>query len=111
MRGVFVLVELRWDQFSPQSTAGANSNTRVRRLTNSPTNGLMRLLEGSGMCVGVVKEKRGLKLISLIPHILNMQGSGPVGDKKRENMLLQNRKKEATRTCSCIYPTVIEYKV
>lgn len=46
------------------------------------------------MCVGVVKEERELKLISLIPHILNMQDSGPGGGKKEENMLQQKRKRK-----------------
>lgn len=46
------------------------------------------------MCVGVVKEERGLKLISLIPHILNMQDSGPGDDKKKENMLRQKTKRK-----------------
>lgn len=45
------------------------------------------------VCVGVVKEERGLKLISLIPHILNMQDSGPGDDKKRGKHVAAKRRK------------------
>lgn len=34
VRDVFVLVRLCWDQFSPQRRSGANTNTRVVRLTS-----------------------------------------------------------------------------
>ena len=33
VRDVFVLVRLRWDQFSPQSRSCANTNINVVRLT------------------------------------------------------------------------------
>jgi len=46
------------------------------------------------MCVGVVKEERGLKLITLKPHIPNMQDSGPAVDRKKENMLQKKRKRK-----------------
>lgn len=52
------------------------------------------------MCVGVVKEDMGLKLISFIPHILNRQDSGPGGDKKRRKHVVAREGKEVMLTCS-----------
>lgn len=108
---MFVLVRLRWDQFSPQSRSAANTNIHVGRLTSHRPMASLSSYRDLG-CVGVVREERGLKLISLIPHILNMRDSGPAGDKK-ENMLRQKLKKEAMLTRSLvIYPAeAIECKV
>lgn len=67
------------------------------------------------MCVGVVTEERGLKLISLIPHILNMQDSGPGGDKKRGKTCCGKRREGSDAYlfsfhCHIIYPSeTIEY--
>lgn len=93
MRGVFVLVRQCWDQFSPRSRTSSNTNTHVWRLWYT-TNGLISLLKGPEMCVGVVKEERGLTLITLKAHILNMQDSGPAVDRKKENMLQKKRERK-----------------
>lgn len=58
------------------------------------------------MSVGVVKEERGLRLISLISHILTMQDSGPEVKSRKHVATRREKAISLPFLCSVIYEVI-----